>query len=235
MNLSKPVAVCLALFLVVGVFSVAASADPLGVRGYGTPYTDVSAYTWSDTYEFNREIYDDEGNHTGTLAGTVDWIVYGSAPGDFPYTDSGYTPLSNQYTYVYQITNSGNVTISEFSITIEEAFGNVGSFVSDGRVEGKEPIDNDWAIQTPDEQGFVTWYFTGEGNGIGPGGVSSGLVFNSPKAPTTTSTGRITNGGHSASVDIPAPGPNDIPEPGTLALMGVALGMVVIGRRSFRR
>jgi hypothetical protein len=220
MTLSKRAMVCAALVFALGLFSATAFG---GVRDYGTPYTDAGGVTWTGQTHFS-------GTTTGgaMLTGDIDWIVYGK--GQFPYTDSGYVPAADQYTYVYQITNSTtSVAISDFTFTVDQAVGGIDSFVSTGRVEGVQATDTDY---TSGE--FVEWIFTNDA--INPGDLSAGLVFVSPKAPTTTSTGRVTDGGKSVGVDsLPCPGPNDIPEPSTCVLLLVGLGCALGARRFVRR
>ena len=219
--MSKRTTVYLALFFAVNLFSVTAFG---GILDYGTPYTDVSGVTWSGTSYFH--------NSTSGLDGNIDWIVYG--PGQFPYNDSGYVPPSGQYTYVYQIVNTGSVAVSDFNFSVDQVVGNIDSFVSSGRVEGDLAAGTDFVSG---QGGWVDWVFDGI-NGSNGGGnhTSGGLVFTSPKAPTITSTGAITDGGTTGGVDsLPAPGPSDIPEPTTLALALAGLGFVAVTRRFSRR
>jgi hypothetical protein len=220
MTLSKRATVCLALFF---TFSLLATMAFGGVRDYGTPYTDAGNVTWTGATPFYSDIY---GNQSEILAGRIDWIVYG--PGDFPYGDSGYVPPSNQYSYVYQILNSGNVAISDFQFSVDQMVQNIGSFALPGFVDGALAAGTSYA---PGPGGYVDWWFE-----INVGSTSAGLVFTSPKAPTTTTTGSVTDGGGTiGGLELPAPGPNDIPEPGTFALLAAGLGLALTARRLHRR
>ncbi len=222
--MSKRVTAPLALFFALNFFAVAAFA---GVLGYGTPYTDGTGVTWDGVSHFS--------NTTSGLAGDVDWIVY--APGQFPYAGSGYTPPSDQYTYVYQIVSTGTVSVSDFNFSVDEVVGNISSFVSPGQVDGDLPAGIDFVSG---QGGWVDWAFDGI-NGPNEGGnhTSAGLVFTSPKAPMSTSTGTITDGGTTGRLDLlPAPGTgngNIVPEPTTLALALVGLGLIAAIRRFSRR
>jgi hypothetical protein len=219
MILSKRAMVCVALVFALGLFSATAFG---GVRDYGTPYTNGDG-TWSGTTPYYLDVY---GDGSEILSGRIDWIVYGK--GDFPYTNSGYTPPSDQYSYVYQIVNTGTAYVSDFQFSVDEIVGNIYSFQSLGQVEGDLAGGTNYA---PGLGGFVDWWF----NGIGQGTTSAGLVFTSSKAPTVTTTGSVTNsGGTVGGIELPAPGPNDIPEPGTLALLvaGLGAGLLVVRRRS---
>jgi hypothetical protein len=214
MTLSKRTTVCVALVFALGLFSATAFG---GVRDYGTPYTDVNSVTWSGTSHFKHP--------TSGLEGDIEWIVYGL--GQFPYGDSGYHPEADEYSYVYQIINTGTAAISDFTFSVDQVVDNVDSFISSGRVEGVLAAGTDWSPT------MVEWIFD---PGINGGNTSAGLVFTSHKAPKTTETGRVTDSGTSAGVELlPAPGPNDIPEPGTFALLVAGLGLAVIVRRFSRR
>jgi len=210
MTLSKRAMVYVALVFVLNLFSAMAFGE---IWDYGTPYTDGSSTIWKGTTHFE---------HSSThLEGDLSWIVYG--PGQFPYEDSGYSPPSNQFTYAYQISNTGSVSISDFTLSVDQAVDNIDSFVSSGRVAGTLPTDTDF---DSGPGGFVEWIFTT--HHISPGTSSAGLVFTSLKAPMLT-TGRVTDGGSAiGSVSLPGPGPNDIPEPGTLMLLLAGLGFVAI-------
>jgi hypothetical protein len=215
MTLSKRAAVCVALVFVLNLFSAMAFGE---IWEYGTPYTDGSSTIWKGTSPF--------AHPTSGLMGDIDWIVYG--PGQFPYEDSGYHPPSDQFTYAYQIENTGTPAISDFTLSVDQVIANIGSFVSPGRVEGDLPAYN---IFVSGPGGTVDWGF----DGIDKGYASAGLVFTSLKAPMTT-TGQVTNGGSAVGVtSLPGPGPNDIPEPGTLMLLLAGLGFVAIVRCFPRR
>jgi hypothetical protein len=220
--MSKRVTVYLALAFALSLSSMTAFG---GILDYGTPYTDASGVTWSGTSSF-----DTTGANGYVLSGYVDWIVYG--PGQFPYSDSGYTPPAGQYSYVYQIRNTGSVGISDFTFSVDQSLDNIDSFVSSGRVAGTLATDTDFASG---QGGFVEWIYTQDA--INAGDTSAGLVFASPKAPTVTSTGRVTDGGRSVGVEaLAAPGPSNIPEPGTLVLLLTGLlGFVAVARRWRRR
>jgi hypothetical protein len=214
MNLSKRAALCLALFVAMSLFSATAFGEPLGVRGYGVPYTDTLGITWTNSSHFVNS----------PLEGYVDWIVYG--PGQFPYTDSGYVVPDGEYAYVYQVRNTGSEVISSFSFSVDQVVSGVSSFVSPNRVVG---TGLDGITASPAK---ITWRLSDLEEDM----TSIGLIFTSRKAPKTTSTGQIIDGGGSAGVvSLPVPGPNDIPEPGTLALMAAGLAFFAVRWRFSRR
>jgi hypothetical protein len=216
MTLSNRATVCVAFCFALNLFSAMAFG---GIMDYGTPYTDSSSVTWSGTSHFEHP--------SSGLKGDIDWIVYG--PGQFPYGDSGYAPPSDQFTYAYQIDNTGTVAISDFTLSVNQAVDNVDAFVSSGRVEGVLPVDTDF---NPGPGGWVKWIYT---NGIDAGSWSAGLVYTSLKAPMFT-TGRVIDGGSSVGgISLPGPGPNDIPEPSTLMLLLSGIGFIAVGRRLSNR
>jgi hypothetical protein len=217
MSKSKGALVCLALFLALNLVSAMAFG---GILDYGTPYTDVLNVTWKGTSPF--------AHATSGLTGEIDWIVYG--PGQFPYGDSGFSPPAGEYSYVYQIRNTSvAVAISDLTFSVQQTVGPPDSFISPGRVEGELAAFTDY-VSGPG--GWVEWGF----NHINAGSSSAGLIYTSPKAPEVTLDGRITNGGSSVGgIQLPAPGPNDIPEPGTIALLFAGAGCFVLARRISRR
>jgi hypothetical protein len=221
MSKNKLVAMFFVLFFAFCLFSTTAFG---GILDFGTPYTDVSNVTWAGTVHY---IHVPAPGHTFSgLEGDIDWIVYG--PGQFPYGDSGYNPPSDLYTYVYQFNNSGTAALSDFQFSVDQEVGNIDSFVLPGKVEGVLASSTDYLSG---EGGYVDWAFN-----INGGGASAGLVFTSPKAPTVTSTGVVTDSGTSALVtSLPCPGPNDVPEPNTIILLMAGCGLVAIMRRFSRR
>ena len=214
----------MALFFALNFFAVAAFA---GVLGYGTPYTDGTGVTWDGVSHFS--------NTTSGLAGDVDWIVYARVDSRTPAP--AILHRRTKYTYVYQIVSTGTVSVSDFNFSVDEVVGNISSFVSPGQVDGDLPAGIDFVSG---QGGWVDWAFDGI-NGPNEGGnhTAAGLVFTSPKAPMSTSTGTITDGGTTGRLDLlPAPGTgngNIVPEPTTLALALVGLGLIAAIRRFSRR
>ena len=134
------------------------------------------------------------------VAGTIDWAVFG--PGDFPY--AGYSPTGADAIHSLTLNDPNN------------AANNVGAFAD---LAGEAPIS--MAIGTQ-----VEWNFAG----LDTGDNSTGLAFSSIKTPDTL-FGIVHNGGSFAvAVPLPVPGPNDIPEPASLALLGAG-GLMMLRRR----
>jgi PEP-CTERM motif-containing protein len=197
----------LALGLVAAV-SFGTSANAGVLDGHMSAFNDgngPSAGAWTGTTAF------DNG---ADLSGTIDWTVFG--PGDFPF--AGYAPTAGELTYAFQIFSTGSNAIH--SLTLNDPNGaadNIGTFAD---LAGEAPISV--ALGTQAEWNFA---------GLDAGKNSIGLAFSSIKIPETL-FGVVVNGGTFASVlPLPVPGPNDIPEPASLALMGLG-GLMMLRRRS---
>jgi hypothetical protein len=221
MSLVKRTLVCVAMLVTMIFFSTTAFGELLNPDG--SPCHPVYQDTWYGSTHF--AVTDDEG----ALTGDIDYAVF--RWDQFPYVDSGYTVPNGYYAYVYQIKNTGEVALSDFTMSIDQAVSNLDSFVLLGEIEGTKPNDTDICSGSG---GYVEWIFTQ--NALLPDSKSAGLVYLSPKAPMATTTGSVTNGGGSIGIDavLPVPGPNDIPEPGTFILLAIGLGLFAVRRFSNR-
>jgi hypothetical protein len=205
----KKIVVGLVLFAVVGLCALPAPADLLTT---GTPYFD-GVTTWRGTSNF-------PATPDPILGGYVEWDVYG--PGQFPF--AGYTPTSGEYTYVYQLFNTGSAAITNYSVALDNAADNIGAFVDGGNgVTGDQPIPLGMNIYAP-PNGGASWDFTG----IAQLGHSCGLVFSSPYAPLSKIGIIINHGEYRIGDNIPSPS-SATPEPATLGLLGSALGLMATG------
>ncbi len=202
----------LGAFAIISLIAATASA---GLLDTGTPYDDGTTI-WSGTTGFS-------GQPSPDVNGTVDWVVF--APGAFPF--SGYTPTPGDFTYAYQIHCTGPASLTYFSVAIENAANNIGSFTTGG-VTGNAPLD-DYIDPPPD--GDASWDF----DGIVAGGESCGLVFSSPNKPMDFYSIVIDHGEVQIAEPVPSPSPTPIPEPATLWLLGSSLGLVLATRRFRRR
>ena len=179
----------------------------------GTPYDDGVNSAWVGTTPFVAP-------ENPNLAGSVDWAVFG--PGDFPF--SGYSPPSNEYSYVYQVFSTGSDFITSYSVPVINPAGNAGSFSDSGNgITGVAPS----LIEITGIPGSVYWQFS---PGIVQLGNSEGLVFSSPKRPRALYSLVVNGGTFATAVPVPSPSAEPIPEPCTFILLVMGLGVLCFAR-----
>jgi hypothetical protein len=191
-----------------GAMSFSASASAGVLSGHAAAFNDglgPSAGAWTATTAFDNGV---------GLSGTVDWTVFG--PGDFPY--AGYAPPAGELVYSFQIFSTGPDAIHSLTLNDPNSAANsIGTFAD---LAGEAP--SSIALGTQAEWNFA---------GLDTGENSIGLAFSSIKTPASL-FGVVVNGGSFAvAIPLPVPGSSDIPEPASLALMGVG-GLMMLRRRS---
>lgn len=185
--------------------------------------TDGSSYlgVWHGTTPYVAPV--DSGGFQ--LKGTADWAVY--APGTFPF--GGYTPNPTEYVYVYQLFESGNASLSSFSVLLDPASGanNISAFESGPIVSSDGPSAVGFFVGST----LAKWIMSVSGTT----GVSEGLVFTSPNAPMLVTATAVDHGSSDQFYPVPSPQSGNIPEPGgvTLAICGLlGFGFEVLRRRN---
>lgn len=167
----------------------------------------------------------------GSLAGTVDWAVFTASVFNTDFAGGGYVAPAGELVYTHQIfttdTDPPIVGASGMSIALlGYPAGNGGGF-SAGGVTGV-PV----ALAYADPM-IADWSLTDETDALTP---SEGLAYSSTNAPQLTGVPVVVDGGTSAATVLPLgiPGPNTIPEPGTLILAAVATVFLLTDRRGRR-
>jgi hypothetical protein len=165
--------------------------------------------------------------HQGTLDGDIEYAVF--APGVVPAGLSGgayagYTPTAGEFTYTYQVLNSGGAPFSRLQLLLFNQADNIGDFTN---LAGTHTTS--YTPPTPGG-GEVDWFFS---SGIPSGGNSDGLIFSSSKVPIFVGGAAYDTGQIADVIPIPSPGDAGIPEPHVLSLL--ALGMILGRRRNMAR
>ncbi len=154
-------------------------------------------------------------------------------PTQFNWQGDVEMPASDRYIYAYEVVNTSNssIDISFFSILgfdgelINQELMHSTCSQEDGFGAGIAP---DPQVSDDDEQG--SWAWSAEGGYLTVNSRSWILMFTSAWAPTVGSF-KIEPPGET---EPPVPGDEDIPEPGTIALFGLAYGLCV-KRRTRKR
>lgn len=225
----KSLIACSRSFALLGLFFAApAVAGTLDLDT--TAYIDPSSFQWRGTSGFNNGV---------GLAGTVDWAVYG--PNTFPVGFVGYTPTANEFVYVYQVHETGPLSLSSFSVNIDNPADAIGTFTGNtvsGSVSG-DPA----TLQVLNALDSATWKFSG----VLQNGSSVGLVYSSPNAPTFSFGTTIDHGtsaavGTFANPTLPSPSSVQAPEPASFVMAAFTLASAGLGalalkplRRALRR
>ena len=155
----------------------------------------------------------------GTLTGTIDFAVFTAANFNSNYGGLGYVP-GDALVYTYQVNNTGTHFVSAEIVGIANPANTIGTFdIGD--------VDASSAALTPNAE----WLFSPS---IPTGQSSFGLAFSSPRAPMSGVARTVNNGSSDLSFGVPTPGPNNIPEPTTFALLLAGVGASMVLRRRDR-
>jgi hypothetical protein len=191
--------VCLALIF--GLWGGLASAG----------WIDTTSPYLSGTSSF----FDTNPAHQPPLQGSIQWAVYSPAQ-TFPFLGFGYTPTAGDYVYVYQVFNTGDIAISNFSVDVIHFAENIGSFSDAGDgLDGSTPIGA--ALDLPYS---ASWDF----DGIVANTHSCGLAYSSPLPPAIDKGYAVNHGTYVNIYGIASP----VPEPATLWLVACGLTVVLV-------
>ena len=173
---------------------------------------------WQGTQRF--QAYD--AGLGATIDVDVEYAVYQA--GD--YEDSGTDPSGGtEYVYAYQIFNdlAGDVLVSSFSVGLDSAADpdDIGSDAGSGTAGGTAPSASAFSGSPPTS---AVWYFFNDTIDP-PGEYSEVLIFTSPNGPQWAPA-TVMDSGLSDIQNLPSP----IPEPATLALMGLGGAFALIRR-----
>jgi hypothetical protein len=168
--------------------------------------TDPNAYfdgvnTWHGSTSFS----------SGTLAGYIDWAVYG--PADAPAGLGGYARTSGELIYAYQAFVTGSASLSSVSVDLQNVADNIGTFTATGIGGQAASSANLIALDS------ATWRFPG----VLTGGSTIGLAFSSPNVPMSDLGTTLDHGQVAVVIPLPSPSPIRIPEPSTLMLASCGL------------
>lgn len=154
-----------------------------------------------------------------SISANIDFAVF--APGSFNAAFPGQDPSAGaDYVYAYQIANLDN-NISKLTVGLDgdETLGTVG-FVSDAGLI--DPVASSFTGSGPTS---AAWDF--DQASLPSGSSSAILIFTSAQAPELHSSTLLATNSVPNSHDLPSP----LPEPATLGLMAMGLGIVGFGRR----
>jgi hypothetical protein len=211
----KKVAVCLALFAVVGLATAPAFA---GLLGTGLSYPKTPSGNWEGTGHFF--------NSSSGLQGDIQWAVFTGANFSTLFPDLSYSPTGGELVYAYQVFNTGTVNISLETVALLSGApaDNDGYFTA-----GTPPMTGQVPYDSSITSTQVIWDFkdyspTGSNYNIVPGDHSTGLAFCSIRTPRSDFSITV-DGGTSATALVGGPGNVSIPEPSTLILLVMAAAM----------
>ncbi len=161
-----------------------------------------------------------------TVNGSIAYGVYTEA--NFEANFPGYDVPSGSLGYIYQVLNGdGDPVSSNAVVGINSSITSVGDVTIDGGATETAPQAT---IHTPSIS--VVWDFSGIGNNVPTLENSNGLVLTSTKLPgPATTLDIVVDGGASAFARVVAPGEIDIPEPASLALLGLGSAVMLVTRR----
>ncbi len=161
------------------------------------------------------------------LIGNIDFSVFEVADFDTAFPGSGYVPgAGDGLVYAYQLENQGNFFVSAQIVGISNIANAIDNFPS-GAVA---PVEVAPGVSIFDTGGNAVWLFSAQN--IQTGENSTILVYSSPNVPELgTGLGITVDGGTVGITTVPTPSSTAIPEPGTVALLGIGMIGLMTRRR----
>lgn len=164
------------------------------------------------------------------LSGTIDYAVFDKTDFDTLFANSTVSVGANELAYVYQLDNTGSDFVSQNRISgFNTSVTDIGWANVVGGIGEVDPSSVNLVVPPP--FGIADWFYAAPNN-IDSGEISAAMVLTSTNLPGGTTLDVVFNGGGTATASVIAPGNVTIPEPASVALLGIGIAAGLFRRRS---